>query len=428
MLRSIALLLCVCTGEVIALQPTATSASINVYLDCEAFGCDFDYFRTELTMVNWVRDRQVADIHLLVTTQQTGSGGREFTVTFLGLRQFAGVNDTLKYVAPPAASEDEMRKGLGGVFRLGFVRYFARIPAGARLTVSFGDTAGRPAQEAPKKDRWKAWVFRTSVRGFTFGEEQYKQFNGNGSLNADRVTEQWKTRLSVGKDYSETRNTYPVCDGTPSVCIDTTDVNIRRGDEASILQVKSLGKHWSAGLRLGTHSTTYQNYRRVVRVFPALEYDLFPYSESTRQQVTLEYNIGYGYYQYNDTTVLDKISESMPIQRLLVGVKTRKPWGSIDVGSNLTSYLNDAARYRIGSYGGVSLNLFRGLQLEIFGEYERIRDQFNLRKKDLTPEEILTRQFQLGTGYTFFGQVFLSYSFGSIYNNVVNPRMQSGGF
>src|SRR5947207_10729638 len=74
-----------------ALRPT-----LDVYVDCEDWrACDFDYFRTEITFVNWVRDRQVADVHILVTTQQTGGGGREFTVTFLGLRAFAGLADTL---------------------------------------------------------------------------------------------------------------------------------------------------------------------------------------------------------------------------------------------------------------------------------------------------------------------------------------------
>jgi hypothetical protein len=93
MLRRIALLLCLTASAVGAQDTTATTGSaMNVYLDCQTFGCDFDYFRTELTMVNWVRDRQVADLQLLVTSQETGAGGSEFTVTFLGLRQFAGLS------------------------------------------------------------------------------------------------------------------------------------------------------------------------------------------------------------------------------------------------------------------------------------------------------------------------------------------------
>src|SRR5687768_771610 len=83
-------------------QDTASAQRLNVYLDCQTSYCDFDFFRTELTLVNWVRDRQVAGVHLLVTTQATGAGGSEYTVNFIGLRRFAGMADTLRYVSPPA--------------------------------------------------------------------------------------------------------------------------------------------------------------------------------------------------------------------------------------------------------------------------------------------------------------------------------------
>src|ERR1041385_8095423 len=36
--------------------------TLNVFLDCSFF-CDFDYIRTEIPFVNWVRDRTDADVH-----------------------------------------------------------------------------------------------------------------------------------------------------------------------------------------------------------------------------------------------------------------------------------------------------------------------------------------------------------------------------
>ena len=57
----------------------ATAPGLNVFLDCERMFCDFDYFRTEMTWVSWVRDRAVADVHVLVSTQETGAGGSEYT-------------------------------------------------------------------------------------------------------------------------------------------------------------------------------------------------------------------------------------------------------------------------------------------------------------------------------------------------------------
>ena len=433
MLRPIALMLCLATSSVLAQDPVTVTAAapqsaMTVYLDCDNYGCDFDHFRTELTMVNWVRDRQVADVHILVTTQETGAGGREFTVTFLGLKQFAGVTDTLKYVAPPASTEDDMRKGLANVFRLGLVRYFARTPQVAQVTVNFTTTAQGSAQTSAKKDRWKAWVFSTGFNGFGYGEEKYKDFNVRGNFNADRVTETWKTRFNLSENYSETRNTYPVCSGTPSLCLDTTDVNIRRGYNASILQVRSVNRHVSVGMRLMAFSSTYENYESVVRVFPAIEYNIFPYGESTRRQLTAEYNVGYGHFIYDTLTIFDKESESMPTQRVSIGMKQREPWGSIDLNSTVTNYLQDRKLYRISSFGEISVRLFRGFEIRGFGGYDKINDQFNLRKATLTPEQILTREFQLGTGYSFFTGINISYTFGSIFNNVVNPRMVAGNF
>src|SRR5438874_1772349 len=163
-------------STLLAQAPSATTAvqpavaPVSVYIDCEEYeACDFDFFRTEITAVNWVRDRQVADVHILVTTQQTGAGGREYTVHFLGLRQFAGLTDTLKFVTQPEATRDEKRRGLARVFRLGLVRYLARTPAAGRLTIGFGEEKQESAQTKPTNDRWNYWVFRTSLNGYTNG-------------------------------------------------------------------------------------------------------------------------------------------------------------------------------------------------------------------------------------------------------------------
>ena len=37
-------------------------------------------------------------------------------------------------------------------------------------------------------------------------------------------------------------------------------------------------------------------------VMPGIEYNIFPYSESTRRQLRILYKVGYGYANYIDTT------------------------------------------------------------------------------------------------------------------------------
>jgi hypothetical protein len=51
-----------------------------------------------------------------------------------------------------------------------------------------------------------------------------------------------------------------------------------------------------------------------------------------------------------------------------------------------------------------------------------IHDQLGLPKGGASTEEILLQTKRLSTQYTYYSSFGLSYTFGSIYNNVVNPR------
>nr|MBA3948490.1 hypothetical protein [Acidobacteriota bacterium] len=79
--------------------------------------------------------------------------------------------------------------------------------------------------------------------------------------------------------------------------------------------------------------------------------------------------------------------------------------------------------------GSANVRLFKGFSFNVFGDYSRIRDQINLRKGNTSDEEVLLRLRQLATGYQYFMGFGVTYRFGSIYNNVVNPRFSgsSGG-
>lgn len=64
----------------------------------------------------------------------------------------------------------------------------------------------------------------------------------------------------------------------------------------------------------------------------------------------------------------------------------------------------------------------RGFSLNLNGNHSITRNQVNLAAGDVTLEELLLRQQQLQSGYNYFVSIGLSYSFGSIYNTIVNPR------
>ena len=76
-----------------AQEESSRPDALRVFLDCAS--CDENYIRTEITFVNYVRDRTLADVHVLITTQATGGGGTEYTLKFIGLERFKGLENTL---------------------------------------------------------------------------------------------------------------------------------------------------------------------------------------------------------------------------------------------------------------------------------------------------------------------------------------------
>lgn len=84
--------------------------ALRVFVDCNT-NCDFDYFREQIKFVDYVRDRQVAQVHVLITSRNTGSGGDEFTLKFVGLREFAGLDDELKYAGQGPARRTRFAVG-----------------------------------------------------------------------------------------------------------------------------------------------------------------------------------------------------------------------------------------------------------------------------------------------------------------------------
>ena len=70
--------------------PSSATEAVRVFLDCQ-FECDGQYLRTEINYVNWVVDRTVSDVHILVASEETGGGGRNiFEIGSSGHHRRAG--------------------------------------------------------------------------------------------------------------------------------------------------------------------------------------------------------------------------------------------------------------------------------------------------------------------------------------------------
>lgn len=420
-IAGVAMLLGIATGASAQTTPTDSTKALRVFIDCDY--CDLDLIRTEMPWVDYMRDRADAQVHVLVSQQGTGGGGSQFTLNFIGLREFATMNDTLNYTASSDDSNDATRRGLMKMIQLGIVPFAARTPLASRMKLTVSAPAGDAAKaSAPKRDPWKAWVFRLGFNGSGNGESQSDSKRYSGNASASRTTEQWKTSLSVNSSQNIQHFTFPI-----SETRDTTIESFSRNSSAYGSLVKSLGAKFSAGITGSVSTSTFGNTEVSASIEPAIEYDFFPYTESNRRMLTAQYAIGIRTAQYRDTTIYFQIEETHPHHSLSLSYNTQEQWGSVNLSTNYSQFLHDPDFFSMGIGGSTDVRLFKGFSFNIFGDYSKVRDQLSLKKGGATQAEVLLRQREQATNFRYFIGMGLSYRFGSIFNNVVNPRMGGGG-
>jgi len=385
-------------------------AAIKVFLDC--YRCDVDYIRREIPYVNYVRDRKEADVHIMVTTESTGSGGVEYQINYLGARKYEGIKDQVKYISNPDDTRDVIREGKTKMMALGLMQFVSKTPLANKIKISYDNNGHDEAEEEVVKDKWNSWVFDTDMSFDYDQQETYINPEVEADFQVEKITPDWKIEFATGYDYTLRKYIYE----------DTVYQSKRNRSSLSHLLVKSLNDHWSVGGRVYLSSDTYRNHRFAWSIYPAVEYNVFPYYESSRKQFRFQYRVGYGYKFYDEPTIYDKTEEGLFGQQLSVAYELLQPWGSINTSLSGFSYLHDFSKNNVQLRSWVYIRLFKGLSLNLSGRAQFIRDQISLPKSDATAEEVLLQQRQVATQYSYNLKVGFSYTFGSIYNNVVNPR------
>jgi len=384
--------------------------AIRVFIDC--FHCDINYIREEIPYVNYVRDVKEAQVYILETRELTGSGGRKYTYAFVGQKDFEGKNDTLVYASMPDESRDISRIWRTQMLKMGLMSYVAKTPL-------FEEVVIQPTEQITAQvveDKWRNWVFELEAEPNFEGEESYKELELRSSVSATKITHDWKLEFDFDHRYSRTKYTYD----------DTLYTNDKSFQGLNVLVVKSLGDHWSGGLRTDVSSSTFNNSRFGFDYLPSLEYNIFPYTESTHRQFRILYGVGGSYNIYNDTTIYDKIEEHLFLQQLQLAYQVQQKWGSINVSLEGSNYFHDFSKNRLELSGYVTVRILKGLSLSIRGGAARINDQLSLVKGELTEADILLQLQELETSYNIDGEIGVTYTFGSIYNNIVNPRFGNG--
>jgi len=407
-----------------AAQQEPGSDLTNLFFDCQAPGCrDEDFFRREIPFVNWVRDREVADVHLLIRSEQTGGGGQQYRLSFIGVEAFEGTDHELVLSTPGDATTDEQRSVIAERVKLGLVPYVQYTPVADRLRVVLEDAAEErpegPGESATSMDDpWDFWVFRINANGFMNGQASSSSSNMFGNASAERTTDAWK--ISLSGEYSRNLQRFQVSDGS-------TVRETRQDWGTNALGVRSLGDRWAVGARADIGSSTFLNQDLRWTIKPGIEFNFFPYDESSRRSLTLQYLIGPSYFDYAEETIFLKTEETLAQQSLTARLSLVQPWGRWSTSLTGDQYLHDASKYNVTLSGNFNIRLFRGFSVRMSGNYSWIRDQLFVSAAGATDEQILLQQRQLETGYRYFTSFGIEYRFGSIFNNVVNPRFGSEG-
>ena len=141
---------------------------------------------------------------------------------------------------PPARSAHSRRRqpSPSTSIAAALVRYLARTSSAQRPAVTYTPAKSTDSSVATAtRDPWNAWVFSVSANGNGNREENYSSLHVNARVAANRVTDAWKRRRHL-------------------------------------------------------------NQRASTRLTPAVEYDLFPYKESTRRQLRCQYGVGIRGFNY----------------------------------------------------------------------------------------------------------------------------------
>jgi len=385
----------------------------SVYLDCTS--CDVTYIRTNITFVNYVRDQDDADIYLLITDQRTGGGGREFTLEFSEIGKPEGRTDTLRYTSSSSDTSDERRIGLNRYIKIGLIPYITQTVAMRSLDIFYETPESDPDAEEVVVDPWDNWIFDLNLRSNLNGQDTETNFGLYSGFEAERTTYDWKIRGRVRGEIR--RRNIELTDRTLNVNRDWGDywgmVGYSIADRATVALFSYAGFNRTSNIAFRTY------------LAPAIEFSFFPYEEFQQRRFIVQYQVTPTYRRYFNTTIFLKDSETIMSQELSAQLRYDQRWGRIDIRMSGLHYFHDSSINRIEINPSFNIRIIRGLSVSLSGRYRIINDQLSLElPSDVDPNdpESILRGVQRPATFDYSVSFGLSYTFGSIYNNIVNPR------
>lgn len=390
-----------------------TENQINVYLDCP--GCDLNYVKNEIKFVNYANDPLRAQVHILVSSQTTGSSGTVHQLEFLGKENFDDDKFTLEFQAEPTMTSLEKQQGLVRTIKLGLVPFVAQTPMVSSMDLAVKNQE-KPKETIPVgkgKKMLDFWLFEV-FSNFNWDKESLRStFDLRYGMHVEYVTPEWRIRIDPNFYFQER-----------VVRTDEEEIrSYRRQNGYNAKVVKSLGDHWSVGVFNNIYSNTYNNVKFGMWLAPAIEYSFLPYSDVVTREFTVAYHIGRLQNRYFEETIFLRMEDEVYSHVMDVNLHLRRQWGDVTMFMQGSCFLNDWSRNHLSVNGRVGVRVFKGMTFNMGGTFRIVNDQITLPRGDTTLEDVLLGQKQLATAYNSNVNFGVRYTFGALYNNVVNTRL-----
>ena len=381
------------------------NSKIKAYIDCR---CDETYLKQETSFLEYVRDQDLADIEIFIRDERNPTGSRSFEIKIDGNNEYEKISSSSVAVGYVNDTSSTLRDKLLNKLKLALVPFLdiANYNLNINVDPSFKDLT-------VYDDKWINWVFELSG-SYNNDKEESRQTNRYEiEFEIDKLTEDWRIGAEIRRN--ESNRKFFSNDNTYKSNRKTTSLNGR--------VVRSITDHFSAGLFFGVFQNTYENIDLNRYIAPAIEYSFYPYKDVLSKEITLAYRIGTGKRNYVEKTIYGFEEQKLSSQTLSLNIRFRQKWGNVSSYLNATQFLNDGTKKRFSLRSNLDIRIYEGLAVRFSGNINLIREQYSLAAGNTSIEDLLLQQREIATDYRTNFSIGLSYTFGSIYNSIINTRL-----
>ena len=379
---------------------------VKAYLDCER--CDENFIKQETSFLEYVRDQDLADLVILIRDIWNPSGGRSYEIEIDGNKEYKDLASSTTVFGYSSDTSSSLRDKLVNKLKLALVPFLdkAEYDLNVKIDTNFEDIK-------TIDDKWNNWVFELSGTYESDKEESRKTNRYEIQFEIDKVTEDWRIGIDLERD-ERNREFY----SDDNVYLSNRKTTSLRGRV-----VRSISDHFSAGVFFGAFQNTYENIDFNRYIAPAIEYSFFPYKDVLSKEITLAYRIGTGKRNYIEKTIYGYENQTLTSQTLTLNIRYRQKWGNISSYIDGTQFFNDGTKKRFSFRSDLDIRIFEGLAVRFSGNVSLIREQYSLAAGSTSVEDLLLQQRRIASDYETNFSIGLSYTFGSIYNSIINTRL-----